>query len=84
MAEHMLSTKDNPWNPWTEFTQWNTWDMEAGYHTLSYLARITISSDEISQADQDLAVEYAIEEIIRLHDGEIYVAVPQPESLKTS
>lgn len=75
---HMLSTSDNPWNPWTHFTEWEAWDMRAGYHTLSYLARITTSSNELSDADQDLDVELAIEEIIRMHDGEIYVAVPEP------
>lgn len=75
---HMLSTTDNPWNPWTEFNQWNAYDMQAGHHTLAYLARITVSSDEISEADQDLAVELAIEEIIRIHNGQLYVAVPEP------
>lgn len=81
MAEaHMLSTTDNPWNPWTQFNEWLAYDMQHGHDTLPYLARITNSSDELSQADQDEAVELAIEEIIRIHDGELYVAVPQPES----
>ena len=75
---HMLSTSDNPWNPWTHFTEWHAYDMQAGHHTLAYLARITVSSDEISEADQDLAVELAIEEILRIHGGELYVAVPEP------
>lgn len=81
-AAHMLSTSDNPWNPWTDFDAWYAWDMNAGYHTLAYLARITVSSDEISQADQDLAVEQAIEEIIRLNINGMYISVPEP--VKTS
>jgi len=76
---HMLSTSDNPWNPWTDFTEWNSWDMQAGYHTLGYLARITVSSDELSPADQDLAVELAIQEIIRLNVNGMYIAVPEPK-----
>lgn len=76
---HMLSTSDNPWNPWTDFKAWYTWDLEAGYHTLAYLARITVSSDELSQADQDLAVEQAIEEILRLNITGKYIAVPEPK-----
>lgn len=80
MAEaHMLSTSDNPWNPWTHFKEWQAWDMQAGYFTLPYLARITISSNELSEADQDLAVELAIEEIVRLNINGMYVAVPEPE-----
>jgi hypothetical protein len=77
---HMLSTSDNPWSPWTHFNEWNTYDMQAGYHTLAYLARITVSSNELSQPDQDLAVELAIEEIVRLNINGLYVAVEEPES----
>lgn len=76
---HMLSTSDNPWNPWTDFNEWNAFDMQAGHHTLAYLARIATSSHELSDHDQDLAVEQAIDEIIRIHDGELYVAVPEPK-----
>lgn len=76
---HMLSTSDNPWNPWTNFTEWNSWDMQAGYHTLAYLARITVSSSELSPADQDLSVEMAIEEITRLNINGMYIAVPEPK-----
>lgn len=54
--------------------------MQAGHHTLPYLARITKSSDELSDADQDHAVELAIEEIIRLNINGLYVAVPEPSS----
>lgn len=75
---HLLSTSDNPFNPWTDFDAWNTWDMQAGYHTLSYLARITVSSHEISDADADQAVEDAIEEIVRLNINGMYVKVPEP------
>lgn len=78
---HMLSTSDNPWNPWTDFTEWNAYDMMAGYHTLAYLARVTVTSDELSPADQDQAVEYAIEEIVRMNVNGMYVAVPEPSSV---
>jgi hypothetical protein len=77
---HMLSTSDNPWNPWTQFKEWQTFDMAAGYHTLPYLARIVVSSNELSQADQDLAWEQAIEEIIRLNINGMYIKVPEPKS----
>lgn len=80
----MLSTSDNPWNPWTRFDEWLAYDMQAGYHTLGYLARITISSNELSVADQDLAVEQAIEEIVRLNINGMYIAVPEPTSSDSS
>lgn len=79
VVAHMLSTSDNPWNPWTHFNEWQAWDQLNGYHTLPYLARITTSSDDLSDADQELAVEIAIEEIIRLNINGMYVAVPEPK-----
>lgn len=64
MSDIMLTTVDNPWNPFTNFDEWDTWDREQGYYTSGLLARITRSSDELSDADQDLALKQAIEEIV--------------------
>lgn len=75
---HLLSTSDNPWNPWVDFTEWNAYDMQAGHHTLAYLARVVVSSDEISEADQDVAYEDAIEEIFRLNINDLYIKVKEP------
>lgn len=65
MAEHMLTTADNPFNPFTRFDEWRTWDQAHGYHTLAYLARVTRTSDELSEADQSQAIEIAIDEIVK-------------------
>jgi hypothetical protein len=75
----LLSTSDNPWNPWTEWDAWRAWDEQHGYFTLPYLARIMVSSDELSQADQDLAYELALQEILRLNINGMYVAVEEPK-----
>lgn len=77
---HMLSTSDNPWNPWTHFTEWMAYDMQVGHHTLPYLARVVVSSDELSDADQELDVELAIKEILRLNINGLYIAVPEPKN----
>lgn len=73
--EHMLSTVDNPWNPFTDFNEWNAWDQRAGYHTLAYQARIVKSSHELSDADQDVALEDAIDEIVRENINGVYTKV---------
>lgn len=65
MAEHMLTTVDNPYDPFTQFDDWYSWDEAAGYHTMSFLARIVKTSEVLSEPDQDLAMEQAIEEIAR-------------------
>jgi hypothetical protein len=62
---YMLTTVDNPWNPFTHFDEWYAFDQSAGYKTTSLLARIASTSEELSDADQDLAVEQAIDEIVR-------------------
>lgn len=62
---HMLTTVDNPFNPFTQYDEWDTWDKTAGYNTMAYLARVARVSDALSEADEDLAIEDAIEEIVR-------------------
>ena len=78
MAEHMLTTVDNPNNPFTHFDEWYAWDEAAGYHTTGYLARIVITSDELSEADQSLAIEQAIDEIVDLNVLGVYRKVAEP------
>ena len=64
MDEHMLTTVDNPFDPFTQFDEWYVFDDTHGYQTLGLLARITKSSDELSEPDQDLAIELAMKEIV--------------------
>jgi hypothetical protein len=73
--EYMLTTIDNPWNPWTNWDEWRAWDESKGYHTLSYLARVTVFSFDSSEADQDLAVEEAVNEIVNLNLDGIYIKI---------
>jgi len=84
MTEHMLTTSDNPYNPFTEFDQWHSWDQAAGYNTAAYLARVVRTSDELSEADQSLALEQAIDEIVRENILGLYVKVRDPNSAHPS
>lgn len=70
-----LTTTDNPFDPFTEWQQWFQWDHAAGYDTPSYLARIVVTSDELSDADQDEAIELAIDEILQENVLGIYKRV---------
>lgn len=63
-TEHMLTTVDNPFNPFTQFDEWLTFDIQAGYHTTGMLARIAAVSTELSEYDQSIAIEQAIDEIV--------------------
>jgi len=86
--EYMLSTVDNPYDPFDQFDDWYQWDQNAGYCTPGLLARLAYVSDEISEADQHLAVQQAIEEIvtenvsgvhIKLERGSFIPLSPQAE-----
>lgn len=65
MDEHMLTTMDNPYDPFTRYDEWDRFDQEKGYYTSSLLARFVITSEELSEADQDLALEQAMWEIAK-------------------
>ena len=75
MADVMLTTIDNPYNPFTEWNEWLQFDLAMGYDTSGYLARVTITSDELSEADQDWAIEDEIDEIVRENVLGIYKKV---------
>ena len=45
MAQVMLTTIDNPYDPFEEFDQWYSYDMDAGYNSCAYLARVSFTSD---------------------------------------
>ena len=64
MIETMLTTVDNPHDPFTSFREWFDWDRLANYHTPSLLGRVSFSSENLSEADQSLALETAIDEIV--------------------
>ena len=75
MIESMLTTTDNPFSPFDEFEAWFAYDVRSGYHTPSYLARVLVSSTELSQADQAMAMEEAIDLIVKENPLGIYIKV---------
>ena len=78
----MLTTKDNPFDPFTQFDEWNSFDEQKGYYTCSYLAKFAYTSNELSDKDQALAVEFAIDEIIKHNPLGIYKKVYEDENTK--
>lgn len=64
-TESMLTTTDNPFDPFVEYEDWYAYDTRSGHHSASFLARIVFTSDELSEIDQRLIIEEAIDEIVR-------------------
>lgn len=70
--EYMLTTIDNPFDPFTEWSEWYAYDLFKGYGTAAYLARIVRSSDDISEADQNAAIDDAIDEIVTENPNKMF------------
>ena len=67
-----LTTTDNPYDPFDEFDKWYLWDVRHGYHTSAYLGRVARTSGDLSEVDDNLANEQAIDEIVELNLVGIY------------
>lgn len=65
MAECALTTNDNPFDPFEQFDSWLNYDMDKGYNTCAYLARIARTSDQLSDSENDREIERAIDEILK-------------------
>lgn len=83
MDEYMLSTSDNPFNPYAEWEQWYAHDTAAGYHTSAYLARVVVTSSDLSEADQELAIKDGIDEILEMNLTGNYIKVYPPKQPTT-
>ncbi len=71
----MLTTIDNPYDPFDQFDEWYQYDLAKGYDTCGYLARLSNTSPELSELDQDQALENAIDEIVKENVSGVYKKV---------
>ena len=74
-TEFMLTTFDNPFDPFEDFTSWFLFDVEKGYYSCNYLARIANLTDDMTQRERDEEIERAIDEIILYDFRNIYKKV---------
>jgi hypothetical protein len=64
LREAMLTTLDNPLSPFDDYKAWYTRDQSQGHDCSGFVARILVSSNELSRADKAQYVEDAIDEIV--------------------
>ena len=69
----MLSTIDNPYDPFDDFKNWFLFDVQNGYNSCAYLARIASTSDQLTEKENFEEIEKAIDEIIELDFMNVYV-----------
>lgn len=78
MKFHMLTTVDNPYDPFTQFDEWMEFDHRAGYYSVEFLGRIIVTSSELSDVDQDLAIEQAIDTVVTENVSGMHKKVEAP------
>ena len=74
-----LTTVDNPYDPLKDFDDWYAYDESHGYCTSGYLARIAMTSDDLSESDREQAVSDAIDEIIAMNGDGFYKKIIENE-----
>ena len=67
--DYMLTTYKNPYNPFTEFDSWRAWDEQNGFFTCSLLDRFVVDSNELSEKEEELAIDHAVEDILNAFPG---------------
>lgn len=71
----MLTTTDNPYNPYTNWDEWFAFDEAKGYCSSGYLARIAVTSQDMSDEWNEAEIQRAINEIVRIDPFKIYTRV---------
>jgi hypothetical protein len=79
--DYMLTTIDNPYDPFTEFESWLAYDEQNGYFTNGLIARLTLDSNELTEKENELALDHAVEDILNLFPG-LYIRVWRKEKTR--
>jgi hypothetical protein len=72
MKRGALTTVDNPYDPFKNFDEWFLFDVTKGYNSCEYLSRISRTSYQFSDEENEEEIERAIDEIIKYDFMNIY------------
>lgn len=64
MQNCTITTVDNPFNPFTQFDEWFQYDLFHGYRTCEKLARQTNTANVLSDEENEIEIEAAIDQMI--------------------
>lgn len=85
MDDIALTTTDNPYNPFTHFDEWFAFDTQSGYNTCGYLASLARTSNDLSDEENEIAIEEAMQEIVDLNvSGKHKIVTPNDFKQKTA
>ncbi len=75
----LLTTIDNPFSPFTNWIKWLTYDKDAGYNTCEYLARICPISVSLTDEENYVNIDAAVDDIILNDFRNIYRKVRESD-----
>lgn len=61
----LLTTSDNPYSPFNEWEQWLIFDRVKGYNTCERLASISVVSDQLTDEENEDAINDAANQLIK-------------------
>ena len=64
-----VTTVDNPFDYFKQFNEWYNYDRLMGYGTLEYVARLTNTAPNLSEEEEKLEIERAIDSMIEWNGG---------------
>lgn len=79
MALFAITTIDNPYDPIENFDSWYQFDMSKGYNSCALLDRIALTSDQLTDEENQREIERAIDEIIKYDVLNLYKKVKKEE-----
>ena len=74
MPDVFITTVDNPFNYFTQFDEWLNYDHLMGYFTIEYLGRIIKDDQNLSEEEERLELERAMDSILEWN-GSLYKKV---------
>ena len=73
-SDVFITTYDNPFDYFTQFDEWLAFDRNMGYYTLEYMGRMARLADDLSDEEERIEIENAIDRIIEIN-GSMYKKV---------
>ena len=71
----MVTTNDNPFNPFKDFDSWNIFDIEHNYNSWGRVMRLAHLESDMTQEEENLEVERAIDELVKIDITDTYKKV---------
>lgn len=65
MLNVWITTEDNPFDPFTQMDRWIEQDIRSGYNTCGLLARISRYSHNLTEKENESAMEDAVKDILK-------------------